>query len=44
MEEYIKETIEIDIYVLKALKKYCKKEDISINGFIRANLEALGII
>lgn len=34
--------IEIDKDVLITLNGYCKKNDISINEFIKTNLEAIG--
>lgn len=42
MEEIIKQEIEIDERVYKALVGYCKKEDTDINHFIKCNLELIG--
>jgi hypothetical protein len=40
--DLINKEIEIEEEVFKALFKYCNEKDLSINGFIKANLEALG--
>ena len=42
--DLIFQEIEIEKDIWKVLKKYCDREDISINYFIRANLEAVGEI
>lgn len=41
MSEYIKKQIEIDKEVYKELIKYCEENEISINSFIKLNLECL---
>ena len=40
--ELEKYPIEIEKEVLRALNGYCDENDISINQFIKANLEAIG--
>lgn len=40
--ELIEETIEIEKDVYKSLLNYCEENDLSINQFIKSNLELIG--
>ncbi len=38
-----KYNIELEEEVLRALRVYCEENEISINQFIKSNLEAIGV-